>query len=68
MTAPLNMAPLIMGTVALICAGGAAFLFLRPAPSEASVYRHRIAATMLVAGALILAGFALTLHSWDALS
>lgn len=60
-------APLIMALVALICAGGAMFLFLRPAPSEASIYRHRIAATMLAAGAIILAAFAWTLHRWDAL-
>jgi hypothetical protein len=61
-------APLIMALVALICAGGATFLVLRPAPSEASIYRHRIAATMLAAGAIILAAYAWTLHSWDALS
>ncbi len=61
-------APLIMALVALICAGGAAFLVLRPAPSEASIYRHRIAATMLAAGAIILAAYAWTLHRWDALS
>jgi hypothetical protein len=57
-----------MALVALLCAGGAVTLFLRPAPSEASIYRHRIAATMLTAGAIILAAFAWTLHSWDALS
>jgi hypothetical protein len=61
-------APLIMALVALICAGGATFLALRSAPSEASIYRHRIAATMLAAGAIILAAYAWTLHSWDALS
>ena len=61
-------APLIMALVALICAGGATFLARRPAPSEASIYRHRIAATMLAAGAIILAAYAWTLHSWDALS
>ena len=60
-------APLIMALVALLCAGGAVTLLLRPSQSEASIYRHRIAATMLAAGALILAGFAWTLHSWDAL-
>jgi hypothetical protein len=61
-------APLIMALVALVCAAGAVTLFLRPAPSEASIYRHRITATMLAAGAIILAAFAWTLHHWDALS
>jgi hypothetical protein len=61
-------APLIMMLVALVCAGGAVTFFLRPAKSDASIYRHRIAATMLAAGAIILAAFAWTLHSWDALS
>jgi len=59
-------APLIMALVALVCAAGAVTLFLRPAPSEASIYRHRIAATMMAAGAIILAAFAWTLHHWDA--
>ena len=67
MTAPLLTAPLVMAAVALVCAGGAAILFVRPAKSEASIYRHRIAATMLAAGAIILAACAWTLHSWDAL-
>ena len=61
-------APLIMALVALLCAGGAVLLYLRPAPSDAAIYRHRIAATMLAAGAIILAGFAWTLHRWDALN
>jgi hypothetical protein len=61
-------APLIMALVALLCAGGAVTLFLRRTPSEASIYRHRIAATMLAAAAIILAAYAWTLHSWDALS
>jgi hypothetical protein len=61
-------APLIMALVALVCAAGAVTLFLRPAPSKASIYRHRITATMLAAGAIILAAFAWTLHHWDALS
>ena len=60
-------APLLMALVALLCAAGAVTFYLRPAPNDASIYRHRIAATMLAAGALILAGFAWTLHSWDAL-
>ncbi len=61
-------APLIMMLVALACAIGAVTFFLRAAPNEASIYRHRIAATMLAAGAIILAGFAWMLHRWDALS
>ncbi len=61
-------APLLMALVAVLCAGGAALFFLRPAPSDASIYRHRIAATMLAAGAIILAAYAWTLHNWDAAS
>ncbi len=61
-------APLLMALVALLCGGGAAILYLRPARSEASIYRHRIGATMLAAAAIILAAFAWTLHGWDALS
>lgn len=61
-------APLVMALVALICAGGAVTLVLRPTPSEAAVYRHRIAATMLAAAAIILTAYAWALHSWDALS
>jgi len=57
---------LIMALVALVCAAGAVFLFLRAAPGEASVYRNRIAATMLTAAAMILAAYAWTLHGWDA--
>ena len=56
----------VMAGVALLCALGAGVLFVRPTPSEAAVYRHRIAATMLLAAAMILAVFAWTLHSWDA--
>ena len=58
-------APLLMALVAALCGLGALVLFLRATPSEASVYRHRIAATMLATGALTLAGFAWALHSWD---
>ena len=57
-------APVVMALVALACAVGGAVLFTRATPSEASVYRNRIAATMLAAGALILAGFAFALNSW----
>ena len=59
-------APLIMVGVALVCALGAAFLFLRPTRSEAAVYRHRIAATMLAAAALTLVGSAWALHGLGA--
>jgi hypothetical protein len=59
-------APLVMALVATLCAIGAGLLVARPTRSEAAVYRHRIAATMLGAGALILFGFAWALHSWDA--
>ncbi len=55
-------APLIMVGVALLCAIGALFLFLRPTHSEAAVYRNRIAATMLASAALALAGSAWALH------
>ncbi len=61
-------APLVMALVALTCAVGGAVLFMRATPSEASVYRNRIAATMLAAGALILAGFAFALNSWGGAS
>jgi len=60
-------APLLMALVALLCAGGALTFFLKPTRSEASVYRHRIAATMLAAAALILAGSAWAFHSLNAL-
>ncbi len=55
-------APLIMLGVALLCALAAAFLFFRPTLSEAAVYRHRIAATMLAAAAITLVGSAWALH------
>ncbi len=61
-------APLLMAFVALICATGAATLAMRPAPTEAAVYRHRIAATMLAAAAIILTAYAWALHSWDVAS
>jgi hypothetical protein len=61
-------APLLMALVALICATGAMWLARRPAPTEASIYRHRIAATMLAAAAIILMAYAWALHSWAAQS
>ena len=61
-------APAIMALVALACAILATALVLRATPTEHSVYRNRIAATMLAAGAIILAGFAYALNSWGAAS
>lgn len=61
-------AAILMALVALACAGGALYVFRRATHSEASVYRNRIAATMLGAGAIILAGFAFALHSWSKVS
>ncbi len=51
-----------MAGVALLCAVGAIFVLVQSTPSEAAVYRNRIAATMLTAAAIILAGSAWTLH------
>jgi len=61
-------APLLMALVALLCATGVIVLVLRQTTTEASVYRHRIAATMLAAAAIILTAYAWALHSWDAAS
>ena len=55
-------APLIMLGVALLCAVAALFFYRRATPSEAAVYRHRIAATMLASAAITLAIFAWVLH------
>jgi hypothetical protein len=55
----------IMAIVALLCAVAGTVVFLRPAPREQQVYRHRIFATMLITAAIILAGFAYSLHSWE---
>ncbi len=60
--------PLIMALVALLCATGTVVLARRRALNEAAVYRHRIAATMLAAAAIILTAYAWALHSWDAAS
>ena len=57
-------APLVMAIVALIAGAGAIFFMARRTTSEASVYRNRIAGTMLAAAALTLGGFAWALHSW----
>ena len=57
---------LIMGGVAMLCAAGALILLRRATPTEASIYRNRIATTMLAAAAIILAAYALALHRWDA--
>jgi len=55
-----------MALVALATGGAAAYTLTRPAPDEAAVYRRRIAGTMLVAGAVVLAFYAYTLWSWGA--
>ena len=59
-------AALIMGGVAILCGILAVMIFRRATPTEAAVYRNRIAATMLAAGAIILVAYALALHRWDA--
>ncbi len=58
-------APVLMSLVALVCGIAAALIALRATPTEAAVYRNRIAATMLAAAAMILAGFAFALQSWS---
>ena len=57
-----------MAVVALLAGAGALYCMARRTTSEASVYRNRIAGTMLAAAALTLGGFAWALHSWDAVS
>lgn len=57
-------APVLMALVALLCGVGAYLFFARATRSEASVYRNRIAATMLAAAAIILIAYAYALHSW----
>jgi hypothetical protein len=59
-------AALIMAGVALLCSVAALILFRRPTPTEASVYRNRIAGTMLLTAGIMLAVYAWTLHMWDA--
>lgn len=59
-------APVIMALVALLAGGAGIAVFVRAAPSEASVYRHRIAGTMLVSLSAILFAYAWALHSWSA--
>ena len=56
---------ILMFVVALVCAAAAFWTVRRPIHSEASVYRNRIAATMLGAAGLVLAGFAAALLSWN---
>lgn len=59
-------APVVMALVASVAAITAIAIATRPAPTEAAVYRRRIAGTMLGAAAIILGGFAFALHSWRA--
>lgn len=58
-------AAILMAIVALACAGGALYVARRTTHSEASVYRNRIAGTMLGAGAIILIAYAFALYSWN---
>jgi len=62
----MSYATTIMYLVALAALVVGVVLIARPTPSEAAVYRHRIFATMLIAFAVILAGFATV--GWYALS
>lgn len=56
---------ILMFAVAALCAVLAVVWFLKPARSEASVYRHRIGATMLMGGAMVLTVFAIALLTWS---
>lgn len=58
-------AAIIMFAVALVCGSIAFWLFARTARTDASVYRNRIGATMLGAGAIILVAYAAALWSWS---
>lgn len=55
-----------MATVAACLAVAAIWVFTRPGGGEAGIYGRRIAGTMLGAGAIVLAIYAWTLHSWGA--
>ena len=59
-------ASIIMGIVALLAGIGGFVVFGRRTPSEASVYRHRIAGTVLLALSASLAIYAFALHGWEA--
>lgn len=59
-------APLVMATVAGLCAISAAVILSRPVNSDAGAYGKRISATMFAAFAIILGGFAASLWSWGA--
>jgi len=54
----MSYATTIMYLVALAALVVGVVIIARPTPSEAAVYRHRIFGTMLIAFAVILAGFA----------
>lgn len=58
-------ASIIMGLVALICAVAGVAVFARRTTSEASVYRHRIVGTILMALGASLFLYAFALHSWE---
>ena len=55
----------LMFAVAAVCAIGGVVWFLKPTKSDASVYRHRIGATMLIGAAMILTGYAIALVTWS---
>jgi energy-converting hydrogenase Eha subunit E len=56
-------ATFIMYAIAAVAALASLGVVVRPARSEPAVYRKRIAGTMLLALALILAGFATAVRS-----
>jgi hypothetical protein len=62
---PMLTPPAIMASVALLCAAGAVTIVLLPIRGPAVTYFKRIAATMLGAGAMLLAMFAFAIHSWS---
>ena len=55
----------IMAVVAAALAIGAVVLGLKAGGQEKAAVRRRIAATMLGAGAILLAAYAYVLHGWD---
>lgn len=56
---------IIMGLVALLCAVAGVVIFSRATTSEASVYRHRIFGTILMALGASLFLYAFALHGWE---
>ena len=56
---------IVMGLVALVCAIAGIAVFSRATTSEASVYRHRIIGTILMALGASLFLYAFALHGWE---